>query len=93
MANESELEAWRLVGEQLWEFVRPWGLCGAHPRALEALENLSKLLGKSPQHAIDENVKLLARQETIAEVKQHFEEEWFRKMRRADAEAYLKSLE
>lgn len=92
-ALADELGTWRVIGKELWPFVKVWGLCGAHPDALNAVEMMANLLNIQAQDTVDGNTRLLQHVESKAVIKQHFEENWFRKMRRADAEAYLKELD
>lgn len=93
MDEQQELAAWRQVGAQLWPFVRPWGLCGAHPNAIVALENLAQLLGETPTAIVDSNTELLARKKTVAEIAELYREKYFRKMLKAHSEAWLQELE
>lgn len=43
-ADIPELIEFRRVGRELWPFVKVFGLCGAHPKAIQAVADLAKLL-------------------------------------------------
>lgn len=89
----NELEQWRDIGRRLWPFVRPWGLCGAHPDALKTLEDMANLLGVDTESTNNGNLALLVRQQTLQEVKADFEAKFGRRTLGRLAEEYVKHLE
>lgn len=90
--EHEELAEWRSIGARLWPFIRPWGLCGAHPDALKALEDMANLLGVDGKKHVDANVELLARKRLLEDIATDFDMNWSHKMLRKDREAFLEHL-
>lgn len=70
---ENELSRWRKCGERLFPFVRYFGLCGANVEAVEAVVEMSRLLGhKTEEKSVSpDQVKMsveIARSATIKEI-------------------------
>lgn len=91
--SRQKLTQWEAVGEQLWPFVRFFPLCGGDLRAIEAVAEMAKLLGKTSECHLERADTSKAVNQTLVAVADHFETHFFRKMLHKDAEAYLKSLE
>lgn len=88
----TELDKWRDVGERLWPFVRYFGLCGGCPASIQAMVDLAELLGVNPAAEIDQKTASQAGKQAIESVISHFEQKYYRKMLRKDAEAYVQEL-
>lgn len=50
----AELEAWRSAGARLFPYIRAFGLCGAAPQAIEAVEDIAGLLGMQQEAVVGE---------------------------------------
>jgi hypothetical protein len=83
------------VCQRLWPFVRHFGLCGADPRAVEAVADMARLLGHGEQSlALAENSAAQARLLAINECIQWLEAHRFmgRKILRADAATLIQEM-
>lgn len=72
--DKEELEAWREAGEEIYPYIRHFGMSGASVEAISAARKIGRLLGEIPDNSeIDlEQLSYAIRSRTITEVA-----EWF----------------
>jgi hypothetical protein len=94
MTDTERIAAFEGVGRRLWPFVRFFGLSGACPEAIEAMNDLGQLIGvETTQHVDAGDLEKEAYNRAIDAVKELYEKQFFRKMLRRESEQFLATLE